>query len=97
MTKLAEPVKSFLFYYHFFRFVIDLTSIYEVTQQGSSNISMKLYMPVLSGYSLDIVKISSKSVIWLPPEILHIFLWGVFILPPWFFTWGENLVPVSVN
>ena len=30
------------------------------------------------------------------PEILQIFLWGVF-LPPWFLTCGENLVPMSVK
>ena len=75
MTELTESAKSF------FRFVIDLTSIYEIIQQGSSNISMGLYMPVLSGYWLDQNRTSdsrprycifSSGVFYSPSPVLYV-------------------------
>ena len=46
----------------------------------------------LARYCENFIKIGRQT-----PEILQIFLWGVFLPPPWFFTCGENLVPMSVN
>ena len=63
------------------------------TNSGSSNILMGLYACVIL---LDIVKISSKSDVRLPRYCK--FSSGVFFTPsPWFFTCGENLVPMRVK
>ena len=88
MTELVKPAKSF-----FSKCDLDLTLIYEVIQRVSSNILTGLYVGFIW---LDTVKISSKSDVRLPRYCK--FSSGVFFYPPpWFFTCGENLVPMSVN
>ena len=87
MTELAKLTKSF-----FSKCDLDLILIYEVIQRDSSNISTGLYAGFIW---LDTVKISSKSDVRLPRYCK--FSSGVFFLPPWFFTCGENLVPMSVK
>ena len=87
MNELAKPAKSF-----FSKCDLDLTLIYEVIQQASSNILAGLYGRFIW---LEYLKISLKSDIRLLRYCK--FSSGVFFLPPWFFTCGENLVPMSVN
>ena len=87
MTELAEPAKSF-----FSKCDLDLTFIYEVIQQGSSNILMWLYAKFIW---LLTMKILSKSDVRLLRNCK--FSSGVFFTPPWFFTCGENLVPMKVK
>ena len=58
-----------------------------------AQIFQRVCMSDSSGYKL---KISSKSDVRLPRYCK--FSSGVFFLPPpWFFTCGKNLVPMSVN
>ena len=89
MTELAKPAKSF-----FSKCDLDLTKIYEVTWRGSSNIfNGVVCRSHLAKNGENFIEIGRQT-----PEKLQIFLWGVFfLLPPWFFTCGENLVPMSVN
>ena len=88
MTELAKSPKSF-----FSKCEPDLTSISEVIQQDSSKILTGLYAKFIW---LDTMKISLKSDVRLPRYCK--FSSGVyFATPPWFFTCGENLVPMSVN
>ena len=76
-----------------FKCDLDLTLIYEVTQRAGSNISNRLYVGFIW---LDTMRISSKSDVRL--FIYYTFSFGVFFTPsPWFFTCGENLVPMSVE
>ena len=80
MIVSEKPAKSF-----FSKSDLDLLSIYEVIQRGSSSISTGLYAKFIR---LDTIKNLIKFV---RPEILQIFLWSIFTPTPGSFRAAKNL------
>ena len=80
MTELAKPAKSF-----FFKCDLDLTLIYEVIQRGTQIFQRDCICGIhLARHCENFIKIGRPT-----PEILQIFLWGVFLPPLVLYVWRK--------